>query len=83
MYVDEGDVVDCHSMLIPPEKYSHLLQIEVDTRMEVATYMMENNYKLKSGKQEFLRTDPALDDLIGGEYGSFVFEEIQNNDEAP
>lgn len=73
MYVDEDDVIDSNAMISPPEKYSQLLQIDINTREKVAEYMQENNFKLKSGKQDFIRNNPSVDELING---GFEFEEI-------
>lgn len=70
MYVEDGDVIDAEVMLSPPEKYSQLLEIDIDMRKKVAEYMKENNYKLKCGKQEFIRTDPSFKELKDG----FQFE---------
>lgn len=73
IYVDEDDVIDSNAMISPPEKYSQLLQIDINTREKVAEYMQENNFKLKSGKQDFIRNNPSVDELING---GFEFEEI-------
>lgn len=74
MYVDEVDVVDYSSIITPPEKYSQLLQIDLAVREELANYMKTNNYKLKSGKQEFIRNNPTLDELIND---GFAFEKME------
>lgn len=74
MYVDEVDVVDYSSIITPPEKYSQLLQIDLKVREELASYMKTNNYKLKSGKQEFIRNNPTRDELIND---GFVFEKME------
>lgn len=73
MYVEVEDVIDGETMLSPPEKYSQLLQIDVNMRKKVSEYMEKNNYKLKSGKQEFIRNNPSFRELIEG---GFQFEKI-------
>ena len=73
MYVDKTDVIDSDAMISPPEKYSQLLQIDINTRKKVAEYMNKNNYKLKSGKQEFIRNSPSIEELIND---GFIFEKI-------
>ena len=60
-------------MVYPPEKYAPLLQIDINMRKRVAEYMRKNNYKLKSGKQEFIRNNPSFKELIEG---GFQFEKI-------
>ena len=74
MYVEEGDIIDCQVMITPPEKYSQLLQIDYEMRNEVSEYMRKNNFKLKSGKQEFVRNNPTFEELVEN---GFVFEEIE------
>lgn len=74
MYVDEVDVVDYSSIITPPEKYSQLLQIDLKVREELANYMKTNNYKLKSGRQEFIRNNPTIDELIND---GFLFEKME------
>lgn len=64
MYVDENDFLDSEAMISPPEKYSQLLQIDLSMRKRIAEYMENNNYKLKSGKQEFIRNNPSFEELI-------------------
>lgn len=71
MYVDENDILDSEAVISPPEKYSQLLQIDLDMRKKVAEYMKKNNYKLKSGKQEFVRNNPSFKELIED---GFLFE---------
>ena len=75
MYVDEHDRIDADAMITPPEKYSQLLQIDLEMRTRVAEYMKQNNLKLKCGKQEFVRINPTFEELIGEEFG-FKFEPI-------
>lgn len=71
IYIDEGDTVDYLVIINPPDKYSQLLQIDMETREELAQYMKENNYKIKSGKHEFIRNNPTLNELISD---GFLFE---------
>ena len=73
IYVDEKDVIDADAMLKPPEKYLPLLQIDADTRKLVAEHMKMNNYKLKSGKQEFIKNNPTFKELVAE---NFKFEKI-------
>lgn len=74
IYVGSEDIVDAKVMISPPEKYSQLLQIDENMRKKVANYMKENNLKLKSGKQEFIRNNPTFDELIKN---GFEFEAIE------
>lgn len=76
MYVDVEDIVDAEAMISPPEKYSQLLQIDLDMRKKVANYMEKNNLKLKSGKQRFVRIYPTLDELIDD---GFEFEKMRDD----
>ncbi len=64
MYVDESDILDSEAMISPPEEYAQLLQIDLEMRQKVAEYMEKNNYKLKSGKQIFIRINPSFEELI-------------------
>lgn len=73
IYVEENDFIDYKAMKSPPDKLSQLLQINADTRESVASYMKKNNLKLKSGKHQFVRNNPTLDELI---FGGFSFEKI-------
>ncbi len=73
MYVENEDLVDGDVMISPPEKYSQLLQIDVEMRKKVAKYMKNNNYKLKPGQQEFVRNNPTFKELIDD---GFEFEKI-------
>ena len=73
MFIEEGDMIDCSAILNPPEKYSQLLQIDTGIRQKLASYMEKNNYRLKYGKQEFVRNHPTADELIN----DFVFEKIE------
>lgn len=70
------DDFDYKMMVYPPEEYSALLQIDISTRKRVASYMKDNNLKLKMGEQEFVRNEPTIDELIDSEYG-FVFEKME------
>ena len=72
MSVASEDVVNWEMMISPPEKYSQLLQIPLETREKVAEYMKKNDYKLKCQKQEFVRNEPTYKELIDG----FEFEKI-------
>ena len=72
MSVESDDVINWEIMILPPEKYSQLLQIPLATREEVAEYMKKNNYKLKCQKQKFVRNNPTYEELIDG----FEFEKI-------
>lgn len=74
MYVSGDDVIDYKAMMDPPEKYSQLMQINEEMREKVAEYMKCHNYKLKGGKQEFVRIHPSYEELI--EHG-FIFEKIE------
>lgn len=74
MDVDPEDVVDADAMISPPEKYSQLLQIDLDMRKQVADYMQKNNLKLKSGEQKFIRNNPTFKELTDD---GFVFEKIE------
>lgn len=66
-------IFDYQMMIAPPEEYSALYQIKLSMRKRVAKYMKDNNYKLKSGKQEFIRIDPTFEELIKE---CFKFEKI-------
>ena len=66
-------IFDYEMMINPTEEYSALYQIDLSMRKEVAEYMKKNNYKLKSGKQEFVRIHPTIDELIND---GFVFEKM-------
>lgn len=70
------DEFDYKMMVYPPEEYSALLQIDISMRKRVASYMKENNLRLKMGEQEFVRNEPTIDELIDDEYG-FAFEKIE------
>ena len=72
MYVDKNDIIDSETMINPPEKYSLLLKIDLKVRKKVAKYMKKNNFKLKTGNQEFITNDPTFKELIN----DFVFESI-------
>ncbi len=74
MYVDPTDVIDSQALISPPENYSQLLQIDTDMRKKVAKHMEEHNYKLKSGKQVFVRNNPSFKELTED---GFVFEKIE------
>lgn len=65
---------DYKMMITPPEEYSALCQIDLSMRKQVADYMKKNNYKLKIGKQEFVRNNPTIDELIND---GFVFEKME------
>lgn len=73
MYIGENDFIDSVAMKSPPDKFYQLLQINIGTRESVAAYMKKNNLKLKTGKQEFVRNNPTVDELI---YDGFLFEKI-------
>ena len=73
MIVDENDILDFEAFLSPPEKYPQLLQIDLNMRKRVAEYMQKNNYKLKSGKQKFVRNNPNFDELVNN---GFLFERL-------
>ena len=73
--IDENDIVAADEMISPPDKYSQLLQIDLEMRVRVAEYMKQNNFKLKCGNQEFIRINPTFEELIGEEFG-FKFEPI-------
>lgn len=60
-------------MISPPRKYSALLQIDLPTRKKVAKYMKKHHYKLKSGKQEFIKNNPTLKELLNQ---CFIFEKM-------
>ena len=75
MYVDETDILDYSAIVSPPEKYSQLLQLNMETREKLSEYMKKNNFKLKSGKQEFVRNNPSLDELIND---GFIFEKMED-----
>lgn len=75
MYVDETDILDGKAIVSPPEKYSQLLQIDVRMRKRVGEYMEKNRYKLKSGKQEFIRNNPSFAELIEDGFQFETFEE--------
>ncbi len=79
MYVDEGDVLDFNTFLCPHEKYNALLQIDSDMREKVAEYMKRNDYKLKSGHQEFIRSNLSFEELIDS---GFEFEQITEEDKV-
>lgn len=72
--IDENDIVDSKAMLNPPEKYSQLLKIDIETRKLVSEYMQMNNYKLKPGKQEFIKNNPTFKELISD---GFKFSKIE------
>ena len=74
MYVDEEDIINAMAMVSPSEKYSALLLIDIEMRQQIANYMEKNNYKLKSGKQEFVKEDPSFEELINDD---FQFEKIE------
>lgn len=76
IYVDKNDVFDYKMMLMPPKKYSALNQIDISMRQKVAKYMKENNYKLQSGKQLFIRINPSFRELVDD---CFLFESIDGN----
>ena len=76
-YIEEGYVFDAEKMIDPPEEFSALLQIDQDMRMKVAEYMKEHNYKLRSGKQRFIRSNPTFKELIEN---CFWFEPINSHD---
>lgn len=76
MYIDEDDIVDDELMISPPEKYSQLLQIDLEMRKQVADYMAENHLKLKGGKQTFIRLHPSFDELVDNGEDGFRFEPI-------
>ena len=73
IYVDDKDILDANAMLSPPKKYSQLLLINLDTRKLVAEHMQMNHYKLKSGKQEFIKNNPTFKELVSE---NFEFEKI-------
>lgn len=73
IYVDEN------AMVYPPEKYAPLLQIDINMRKRVAEYMRKNNYKLKGGKQEFIRNNPSFKELIED---GFQFEKISRQGDS-
>ena len=73
-FVDEEDIIDFNAMISPPEKYSKLLIIDLNTRKLVAEHMKMNNYKLKPGKQEFIKNNPTLRELLAS---CFRFEVIE------
>lgn len=68
------DVFDYEMMINPPEEYSALLQIDSSMREKVAAYMKENDFKLSSGKQEFIRNNPTFEELIEA---GFEFEKMK------
>lgn len=74
IYVEVEDVIDADAMISPPEKYSQLLQIDIEIRSNIAAYMKKNNLKLKNGKQKFIRNTPTLEELVND---GFVFEKIE------
>ena len=74
MVVEENDIVDCNMMMSPLDKYSQLLQISDEMRNKVSEYMRQNNLKLKSGKQEFIRNNPTFEELVND---GFIFEKIK------
>lgn len=74
MYIEVEDLIDADAMISPPEKYSQLLQIDLEIRLSIAAYMKENNLKLKNGKQKFIRNNPTLKELVND---GFVFEKIE------
>ena len=74
MYVDEEDIINAMAMVSPSEKYSALLLIDIEMRQQIVNYMEKNNYKLKSGKQEFVKEDPSFEELINDD---FQFEKIE------
>lgn len=76
MYIDENDMIDHVAMLVPPEKYSQLLQIDFAMRKQVADYMAEKHLKLKSGKQTFIRLHPSFDELVDNGEDGFQFDPI-------
>lgn len=71
--IDDEDVVDADAMISPPDKYSELLQIDQETRKRIAEYMRMNNYKLKAGRQTFIKNKPTYQELISS---GFEFEKI-------
>ena len=73
MFIEEGDMIDYSVILNPPEKYSQLLQIDTEIRKKLASHMKKNNYRLRCGKQEFIRNHPTIDELIN----DFVFEKME------
>ena len=74
MVVDKNDIVDANAMLDPPEKYCQLLKIDLETRKLIANYMIDKNYKLKSGKQIFVKNNPTFKELV---FDNFKFEVIR------
>ncbi|MEI3163411.1 MAG: hypothetical protein V8S74_08505 [Lachnospirales bacterium] len=79
IYVDENDILDGNVMVYPPEKYAPLLQIDINMRKMVAEYMRKNSYKLKRGKQEFIRNNPSFKELIED---GFQFEKISRQGDS-
>lgn len=67
------DFFDYNMMINPPDQYSALLQIELPMRKKVAEYMKQNNLKLKTGEQVFVRINPTYKELIKD---GFKFEKI-------
>ena len=61
------------------KKYAPLLQIDINMRKRVAEYMRKNNYKLKGGKQEFIRNNPSFKELIED---GFQFEKISRQGDS-
>lgn len=75
IFVD--DEFDYNYMLNPPDKYKQILQIDKTLRADIAEYMENNNYRLKFGKQDFIRINPTYEWLIYDTDGyGFVFEEM-------
>ena len=72
-YVDEGDIIDCNAMMKPPKKYTVLMRISAVTRRQVAEHMQANHFKLKSGKQSFIKNNPTYEELVTA---GFAFEKI-------
>lgn len=73
MVVDKNDIIDANAMLDPPEKYCQLLKIDLATRELVANHMRSKNYKLKAGKQIFVKNNPTFKELV---FDNFKFEVI-------
>lgn len=74
IYIEEWYEFTADDMISPPERFNALLQIDEELRAQVAKYMLDHNYKLKSGNQEFIRINPTFEELVEN---CFIFEVIE------
>lgn len=73
IYVEENELVDYDIFLHPSEKFSSLNKIDLEIREKIADYMVDNNYKLKSGEHKFMWNNSSFEELID----DFEFEKMK------